>query len=90
MSKGAFDHPHKLSVQVRTERGTACIDIGLQWLTRQERNYLFTLIKKTEEGGTVGFGVEPGEPGQSMLKITLGQSAPETPGIPLVADVTPS
>lgn len=69
-----FDRQNKLTLQVRTERGVASVDIGIEWLSRQERNYLFTLIKKTEEGGTVGFGVEPGSLGQSILKITLGQA----------------
>jgi len=76
--KRTFDHPHKLTLTVRTERGAASIDVGLEWLTRQERNYLFTLVKKAQEGGTIGFGVDPGEPGQSIVKITLGEKTAES------------
>lgn len=83
--KRTFDHPNKLTLTVRTERGAISIDVGLEWLTRQERNYLFTLMKTAKEGGTIGFGVDPGEPGQSILKLTLGQAPAETPGIPLEA-----
>lgn len=70
--KGAFDHKNKLTLTIRTERGTVALDVGLQWLTAQERNYLFTLVKTTKEGGTVGFGVDPGDDGQSVVKLTLG------------------
>lgn len=76
MKRTTFDHQNKLTLTVRTERGTVALDVGLEWLTRLERNYLFTLVKTTKEGGTVGFGVDPGEDGQSIVKLTLGPKQP--------------
>lgn len=77
--KRTFDHPHKLTLTVRTESGTASIDIGIEWLTRLERKFLHQLIKGTEKGGTIGFGVEPGEEaGSNVIKLTLLQKAQES------------
>lgn len=75
----AFVHPNKLVLQIRTESGTASIDVGLEWLSRQERLFLHRLVKATEEGGEIGFGVEPGEtPGANVIKLTLIQKVKES------------
>ena len=77
--KKTFDHPHQLTLTVRTESGVASIDVGLQWLTSHERKFLFQLVKRAKEGGTVGFGVDPGEDGSSIIKLVMAGKLNEKP-----------
>lgn len=69
--KKTFDHAYQLTLTVRAESGTTSIDVGLQRLTSQERKFLFQLIKRAKEGGTIGFGVDPGKNGSSIIKLEL-------------------
>lgn len=71
MKRSNFDHAYKLTLQVRTESGNVSIEVGLQGLSRQERRFLHDLVKDTHEGGCVGFGVEPGPNGESIIKLGL-------------------
>jgi hypothetical protein len=77
--KKTFDHAHQLTLSVRTESGTVSIDVGIQWLTSQERKFLFQLVKRAKEGGTIGFGVDPGENGSSIIKLELAGKVNEAP-----------
>ena len=77
--KKSFGHAHQLTLTVRTEDGTVGIDVGIHWLTRQERKFLFQLIKRAKEGGTVGFGVDAGDDGASIVKLSLAGKANEVP-----------
>jgi hypothetical protein len=78
MKRSNFDHAYKLTVSVRTESGSVSVDLGLQGLTRQERKSLFILMKDTSEGGSVGFGVEPGPNGESIIKLGLSGKPAKT------------
>jgi len=69
--KKTFDHAYKLTLTVRTESGAVSLDVGLQGLTRQERKFLHDLVRRTHEGGAVGFGVDPTQDGSSIIKLTL-------------------
>lgn len=71
MKRSTFDHQNKLILQVRSESGAVSIEVGLQGLTRGERKFLHNLVKDTHEGGSVGFGVEPGPNGESIIKLGL-------------------
>lgn len=77
--KKTFDHAHQLTLTVRTEQGTVSIDVGIQWLTSQERKFLFQLVKRAKEGGTVGFGVDPADDGSSIIKLVLAGKLNEKP-----------
>lgn len=83
MKRSNFDIAYKLTLQVRTESGNVSIEVGLQGLTRQERRFLHDLIKDTHEGGCVGFGVEPGSNGESVIKLGLSgkQAKAEQPEV---------
>ena len=71
MKRSNFDHQNKLTLKVSTESGIVSIEVGLQGLTRQERRFLHDLVKDTCEGGSIGFGVEPGPNGESVIKLGL-------------------
>lgn len=73
MKKTDFGRPNRMTLTVRTEGGAASIDIGLEWLTRPERKFLFNLVRDTQKGGTVNFGVEPGADGASIIKLALSK-----------------
>lgn len=75
--KKSFVAPNRLTLTVRVDGLAASIDVGLHWLTTQERKFLYGIVRNTTEGGQIGFGVEQDETGEPVIRLTLPQPKPE-------------
>ncbi len=74
--KKSFVAPNRLTLTVRCEGLAASIDVGLHWLTTQERKFVYGIVRNTQEGGEVGFAVEQNEAGDPVIRLTLPQPKP--------------
>lgn len=75
--KKSFVSPNRLTLTVRCDGLSASIDVGLHWLTTQERKFLYGIVRNTLEGREIGFGVEANEAGDPVIRLTLPQPKPE-------------
>jgi hypothetical protein len=67
-----------LSLDMRCEEGRELVQLDIDFLTDQERKWLFDLLQTAQKGRQVGFGVESPESGEQIIKFTLGALAAPT------------
>jgi hypothetical protein len=60
-----------LMLSMHCPEGRAMVQVGLDDLTEPERVWLFNLLKQSEKGRSVGFGVDT-EGAAQIIKFTLG------------------
>ena len=77
--KSTKDHEFDMNLSVRTERGRCAIDLGLDHLTPQEREFVFSSVAGTLKGGSADFGMRTLETGQIVIEITLSGANPRKP-----------
>jgi len=60
-----------LMLNMHCPMGRAMVQVGLDDLTEAEVEWLFELLKKSEKGRSIGFGVDT-EGQAQIIKFTLG------------------
>jgi hypothetical protein len=60
-----------LMLSMHCPEGRAMVQVGLDDLTEPERAWLFNLLKQSEKGRSIGFGVDS-EGSAQIIKFTLG------------------
>lgn len=62
---------YTLTLTIYSEDGKCSVESSINALTDMERKFLFKLMQATKFGGSVGFGAQPNESGDTVLSFTL-------------------
>ena len=60
-----------LVLKMHCDDGECTVKVGLGSLTHTEMAWLFSILEKTERGGSVGFSVETDDHGNQVIKFIL-------------------
>lgn len=62
---------YALTLTVRCEYGRAELTLDIDALSKPERQFLFDVMRRTQEGGHVGFDLTESGPGEKRLMFLL-------------------
>ncbi len=64
---------YSLTLRVRSESGLCEISMGIDAMQPEERKFLFDTLRKTKQGGTIGFDMNQTKEGEQRLTLLLKQ-----------------
>jgi hypothetical protein len=69
--RSEFAVDSSMTLEIKCEHGHGSLQVDISHLTRTERLFLFNLLQIPQQGGDVGFGVEPDASGAKVIKFLL-------------------
>lgn len=69
MEKTKFESKNVMTLAIRTESGRCQVQVDLDFLSPMERKALFAVVQQPQQGGSVGFGMQPSDDAQTVQII---------------------